>query len=87
MNEEEFQAEVDALPRGMRFMVGHVIPLSVGVFVVFGALLVTVLVVHDRLRSVIVTFCVLAMAMAFLNMVVFSITRRRLMRSEPGTDH
>jgi hypothetical protein len=87
MNEEEFQAEVDALPRGMRFMVAHVIPLSIGVFVVFGALLVAVLVVHDKLRSVIVTFCVLAMAMALLNMVVFSITRKRLMRSEPGTDH
>ena len=83
MNEEEFRAEVDALPRGMRFMVGHVIPLSVGVFVVFGALLVAVLVVHDKLRSVIATFCILAMLMAVMNMVVFSITRKRLMDSEP----
>jgi len=86
MNEEEFQAEVDALPRGMRFMVSHVVPLSIGVFVVFGALLIAVLLVHDKLRSVIATFCVLAMAMALLNMVVFSATRKRLMRSEPRTD-
>ena len=86
MNEEEFQAEVDALPRGMRFMVSHVVPLSIGVFVVFGALLTAVLLVHDKFRSVIATFCVLAMAMALLNMTVFSVTRKRLMRSESRPD-
>lgn len=86
MNEEEFQAEIEALPRGMRFMVSHVMPLSIGVFVVFGALLIAVLLVHDKLRTVIATFCVLAMAMALLNMAVFSVTRKRLMRSEPGTE-
>ena len=63
-------------------MVSHVVPLSVGVFVVFGALLVAVLLVHEKLRTVIATFCILAMAMALLNMVVFSVTRKRLMRSE-----
>jgi hypothetical protein len=84
MNEEQFRAEIEALPRGMRFMVSHVVPLSLGVFVVFGALLIAVLLVHDKLRDVIATFCILAMAMALLNMLVFSITRKRLMRSEPG---
>jgi glucan phosphoethanolaminetransferase (alkaline phosphatase superfamily) len=86
MNEEEFQAEIDALPRGMRFVVNHVVVLSIGVFVLFGALLVVVLLVHAKLRTVIATFCVLAMAMALLNMTVFSVTRRRLMSSEHGTD-
>ena len=86
MDEEQFRAEIDALPRGMRFMVSHVVPLSVGVFVVFGALLVAVLLVHEKLRTVIATFCILAMAMALLNMVVFSVTRKRLMRSEPDQD-
>jgi VIT1/CCC1 family predicted Fe2+/Mn2+ transporter len=86
MNEEQFQAEIDALPRGMRFVVSHVMTLSIGVFVIFGALLIAVLLVHDKLRSVIATFCVVAMAMALLNMAVFSATRRRLMRSESTPD-
>jgi hypothetical protein len=86
MDEEQFRAEIEALPRGMRFMVSHVVPLSVGVFFVFGALLVAVLLVHEKLRTVIATFCILAMAMALLNMLVFSVTRKRLLRSEPGTD-
>lgn len=86
MDEEQFRAEIDALPRGMRFMVSHVVPLSIGVFVVFGALLVAVLLVHEKLRTVIATFCILAMAMALLNTLVFSVTRKRLMRSEPGQD-
>jgi len=84
MNETEFRAQVKALPPGMRFMVGHVVQLSLGVFTLFGALLVAVLVVDDKQSSVIAAFCGVAMVMALVNLTVFTIARKRLMRSEPG---
>jgi hypothetical protein len=81
VDKSEFQAQIETLPPGMRFVVRHVLPLCAGVFVVFGTLLVVVLLGHDKQRSVIAAFCVLAMFMAVANLGVFGIARRRIMRS------
>ena len=50
MDKSEFRAQIETLPPGMRFVVRHVLPLCAGVFVVFGALLVVVLLGHDKQR-------------------------------------
>lgn len=81
MDRAEFDAHIDTLPPGMRFMVRHVVQLSVGVFVLFAALLVAVLVTGVNESGVIAVFCGVAMAMAVGNLTVFTAARRRLMRS------
>jgi hypothetical protein len=79
MDDDEFQSQVNALPPGMRFMVGHVVQLSIGVIVLFGGLLIAALATHEKERSVIIVFCVIAIVMASLNMLVFTKARKRLM--------
>jgi Na+/melibiose symporter-like transporter len=87
MDKSEFQAQIQTLPPGMRFVVSHVLPLCTAVFVVFGALLIVVLAGHDKQRSVIAAFCVVAMTMAVANLAVFGVARRRMTRqSEAGGD-
>jgi cation transporter-like permease len=84
MDESEFRAQVAALPPGMRFMVSHVVQLSAGVVALFGGLLIAVLVVNAKGSSVIATFCVVAIVLAFVNMTVFTVAKRRMTRA--GTD-
>ncbi len=84
MDKSEFRAQIETLPPGMRFVVRNVLPLCAGVFVVFGALLIVVLLGHDKQRSVIAAFCVVAMAMAVANLAVFGLARRRMTRSGPS---
>jgi Na+/melibiose symporter-like transporter len=60
-------------------MVGHVVQLSIGVIVLFGGLLIAALATHEKERSVIIVFCVIAIVMASLNMLVFTKARKRLM--------
>ncbi|MGO9342172.1 MAG: hypothetical protein ACLP6E_06585 [Acidimicrobiales bacterium] len=86
MDKSEFRAQIETLPVGMRFVVRNVVPLCAGVFVVFGALLVVVLFGHDKQRSVIAVFCVVAMVMAVTNLAVFGMARRRMTRSTPADD-
>ncbi len=81
MDKSEFRTQIETLPPGMRFVVRHVLALCGSVFVVFGALLVVVLLGHEKQRSVIAAFCVLAMVMAVANLGVFGIARRRMTRS------
>jgi Na+/melibiose symporter-like transporter len=84
MDKSEFRAQIETLPPGMRFVVRHVVPLCTGVFVVFGALLIVVMLGHDKQRSVIAAFCVVAMVMAVANLAVFGVARRRMMRPGKG---
>ena len=84
MDKSQFQAQIETLPPGMRFVVRHVLPLCMGVFVVFGALLVVVLLGHDKQRAVIAAFCIVAMFMALANLAVFGVARRRMMRQRSG---
>lgn len=84
MDKSEFRSQIETLPPGMRFVVRHVLPLCMGVFVVFGALLVVVLLGHDKQRAVIAAFCVVAMFMAVANLAVFGVARRRMMRQGSG---
>jgi hypothetical protein len=81
MDDAEFQAQVDQLPPGMRFVVRHVVTLSLGVIVLFGGLLVAVLVVHSKASSVIAVFCVVAIVMALGNLTAFRFARRKATRS------
>jgi hypothetical protein len=81
MDDAEFQAHVDDLPPGMRFMVNHVVQLSLGVFALFGALLIAVLAAGVKERAVIAIFCVVAMVMALINLTIFRVARNRLMSS------
>jgi cation transporter-like permease len=80
MDDAEFRSQLQQLPPGMRFVVGHVVGLSLGVIVLFGALLVAVLVVHTKASSVIAFFCIFAIVMALVNMAVFRTARRRMLR-------
>lgn len=80
MDDAEFRSQLQKLPPGMRFVVGHVVGLSLGVLLLFGALLVAVLVVHTKESSVIAFFCIFAMVMAIANMAVFRNARRRMLR-------
>lgn len=84
MDKSEFRTQIEMLPPGMRFVVRNILPLCAGVFVIFGVLLVVVLLGHEKERSVIVAFCVVAMAMAVANLAVFGVARRRMMRSGPS---
>ena len=84
MNEEEFRAQVAALPPGMRFMVGHVVPLSIGVLVLFGGLLVAVEVLQTKGSSVISLFCGIAIVLSLVNLTVFRLAKRRMIGS--GSD-
>jgi cytochrome c biogenesis factor len=84
MDKSEFRAQIETLPVGMRFVVRNVVPLCAAVFVVFGALLVVVLLGHDKQRSVIAVFCVVAMVMAVANLAVFGLARKRMTRSGTG---
>jgi hypothetical protein len=86
VDKSEFQAQVQTLPPGMRFVVSHVFPLCAGVFVVFGALLIVVLAGHEKQRAVIATFCAVAMVMAVANLAVFGVARRRMMRQGGAGD-
>jgi len=81
MDEAEFRSQLERLPPGMRFVVGHVVGLSLGVIVLFGGLLAAVLVVHVADGSVIAIFCVFAIFMALVNMTVFHNVRRRMLRT------
>jgi hypothetical protein len=83
MNEAEFRAQVEQLPPGMRWVVGHVVTLSAGVIVLFGALLIAALVVHTKESGIIVVFCVVALLMAVANLAIFRFARRRV---TPGGD-
>jgi VIT1/CCC1 family predicted Fe2+/Mn2+ transporter len=78
MNEAEFRAQIEQLPPGMRWVVGHVVTLSVGVIVLFGALLIAALVVHTQASGIIVVFCVVALLMAIANLTIFRFARRRV---------
>jgi VIT1/CCC1 family predicted Fe2+/Mn2+ transporter len=85
MNEAEFRAQVDQLPPGMRWVVGHVVTLSIGVIVLFGALLIAALVVHTKESGIIVVFCVVALFMAVANLTIFRFARRRVTSgADPG---
>lgn len=79
MDEQEFKAQISALPPGMRFVVGHVVKLSVGVIVLFGALLIAALLTHEKARSDIAIFCVVAIFLAIANMLVFTRARKKMM--------
>jgi hypothetical protein len=79
MDEGEFKAQIDALPPGMRFVVGHVVQLSLGVVVLFGGLLIATLLTHEKARSDIAIFCVVAILLAIGNMLLFRRVRKRLM--------
>jgi membrane protein YdbS with pleckstrin-like domain len=78
MNEDEFRAQIEQLPPGMRWVVSHVVTLSVGVIILFGALLVAALVVHSKASGIIVVFCVVALVMAVANLTLFRFARRRV---------
>jgi Na+/melibiose symporter-like transporter len=81
MEDHEFQSQINALPPGIRFVVGHVVQLSIGVIVLFGGLLIAALATHEKERSYIAAFCAIAIVLACLNMLVFTRARKRLMGS------
>ena len=82
MNEAEFRAQIEQLPPGMRWVVGHVVILSVAVIVMFGALLVAALAVRTKASGIIVVFCVVALVMAVANLTVYRFARRRISRRD-----
>ncbi|MFZ0668282.1 MAG: hypothetical protein WAM97_21215 [Acidimicrobiales bacterium] len=79
MDEGDFKSQIEALPPGMRFVVGHVVQLSLGVITLFGGLLIAALVTHEKARTDIAVFCIVAIVLAIGNMLVFRRARRRLM--------